>query len=202
FVEDPERTTDAHPRLTASAHAATALTVGTLVAAIVVGRPWTLSGRPQTERVTVPQTRFSVLAPPAEVVAEESPEGVIAVGVGDILTDPYFVGVEVRPWLEQVEGAIRSDEIEAWLSIEPAVPEEATRIERTESADADPPSYEEVYRYPNGAHLYSRAYMFEDVEVVVTAFVFDGASEAITASARGAIGSLQATRRTPDAAPE
>ncbi|MEM6296742.1 MAG: rhomboid family intramembrane serine protease, partial [Myxococcota bacterium] len=46
FVEDPERTTDAHPRLTASAHAATALTVGTLVAAIVVGRPWTLSGRP------------------------------------------------------------------------------------------------------------------------------------------------------------
>ncbi len=202
FVEDPERGSDAHPALTAGAYAAAALTVGALVAAIIVGKPWVLAGRPPTQRVSVGDTHFSVVAPQAEVEVEAQPSGVVGFGAGDVLADPYFVGVEVRPWTQAVDGPLQRAEIDAWLAADAPVPPDATRVRRTVVSAADPPTYDDVFAYPNGALLYHRAYMFEDAEVLVSAFVFDGAPKAITAAALGSIASLQATRKTLDAALE
>jgi len=193
-AEDPARRHDSGRGWTVAAWVASSLTVASLVVACVVGRPWELGRAPQLGEVALEGTPFRVRAsadPARPVEREEFSDGAVVFTLGDALVDAVAVGVVVQPWSEP--GPFDATDVEAWRGRKPSLDEGVEVVASRNIEDAAVPAYEEVHQYPNGGRLYVRYHLFEDVEVVVNAFVFDGARDDVTTAAKAAVASLERT---------
>ncbi len=187
--EDPERTADARTGWTMGAWIASGATVGCLIVACVLGRPWELGREPSMVRVPLEGTPYSVLAAQGSVELESTEGGGVTVSIGDPLSAPFTVGVEVRPWAEP--GPFEDADVEAWRSLDPELPEGVTLVSADRVAGEGPPAVDEVHAYANGGLLYVRYILLDDAEVGVSAFVFEGARDDVTAAAKLSVRSLR-----------
>ncbi len=187
-AEDPLRRRDAKRGWTLGAWAAAVATVGSLVVAVVVGRPWELGRAPKLVEMSIEGTSYRVRAPQGPVERDLDDEGVIALWVADPLTAAFSLSVLVRSWSQP--GPLEPAEIETWRGRDPELPEGVELVSSTPVDGQGPPAYEERHAYPNGGTLHVRYVLFEDAEVVLSAFVFEGAREDVTAAARASVASL------------
>ena len=192
-TEDPERSDDT--RWTVPAWVAAGATVGSLVLACALGRPWVLAHAPALHETTLEGTAFSVKVPEAEGVRSEE-EGVVRFEFGDTLTEPVSVSVVVAPWSPSLP-PLTEEDIAAWRKRAPALEDGIELVATRQLPGDDPPAYEEEYRYPNGGTHHVRYVLYRDVEVTVMAFVFDGAPEAMSRAARAVLASVQRTSAPP-----
>ncbi len=192
--EDPERTADARSAWTASAWVAGAVTVGSLVVACVLGRPWELGRAPTLARVALEGTHYSIMAGEGmagegDIQREPTDEGGASFSIGEPLSAPFTIGVDVHPWAQS--GPFADSEIEAWRTLDPELPEGVTLVSTGRVTAQEHPAVDEVHAYPNGGRLYVRYTLFDDAEVGVSAFVFEGAREEVTAAAKAVTVSLR-----------
>ena len=188
-VQDPARRRGSGRGWTLAAWGAGAITVGSLAVACVVGKPWVLGRPPVLETVHLEGTPYEVHAPSGVIDHEVSESGAETFSLGDPYTAPFFMTVAVEPWLNP--GLASADEIEMWRHREPAVEAGAEFVSSSQVTGDGPPAYDEVHSYPEVGTLYLRYMMFDDAQVTVSAFVFDGGRESFTAAAKAAAGSLE-----------
>lgn len=188
--EDPERTADARSGWTGAAWGSAVATVGCLVVACVLGQPWQLGRAPKLVRVPIDGTPYSVLTTPDSVEMERTGDGGLTLSIGDPLSAPFSTGVDVHPWAEP--GPFENTDVEAWRSLDPELPEGVTLVSSDRVlAEGAPPAVDEVHAYPNGGLLHVRYTLFDEAEVGVSAFVFEGARDDVTAAAKKAVRSLR-----------
>lgn len=186
--EDPERTADARSGWTAAAWIAGITTVGCLVVACVLGRPWELGRAPTLGRVPLEGTPYSIMAGLGAVELEKTDGDGVSFSIGDPFVAPFTLGIDVHPWSEP--GPFAEADIEAWRSLDPELPEGVTLVSNDRVIGEGPPVVDEVHAYPNGGLLYVRYILLDDAEVGVSAFVFEGARDDVTAAAKMSVRSL------------
>lgn len=186
--DDPERTADARSGWTASAWAAGVTTVGCLVVACVLGRPWELGRAPALTRVSLEGTPYSIMAGRGAVELEKTDGDGMSFSVGDPFVAPFTLGIDVHPWSEP--GPFAQADIDAWRSLDPELPEGVTLVSNDRVTGEGPPAVDEVHAYSNGGLLYVRYTLLNDAEVGVSAFVFEGARDDVTAAAKMSVRSL------------
>lgn len=187
LARDPARRRGSGRRWTAAAWVCGGITVGSLVVACIVGRPWELGRVPEMNAVALGDTRFSVRATSANVqVGDEG--GVAVYSIGNPYAEPFTTKVWVRPWSDP--GPIDADDVQMWRNRESAVDEGAELVDRSPVKAAGPPAYDEIHEYADSGTLYLRYTMYDDVEVTVSTFVYEGARDGVKAAARAASKSL------------
>ena len=187
-ARDPARRRGSGRGWTLGAWGAGALTVASLAIACVVGRPWVLGGPPVLQDVHLEGTHYVVRSASALVEHDVRDGGAKSFSLGDPFVDAFTLRVVIEPWLEP--GHPDAEQVEMWRHREPALDEGAEFVSGSQVAGDGPPAYDEVHRYPEVGTLYLRYIMFDDAQVSVSAFVFDGGSESFTAAAKAAAGSL------------
>lgn len=185
-AEDPGRSGDG--AWTLPAWVAGAATVGCLIWACVVGRPWELSSPPPLQDATLEGTSFSVRVP-APLSGRTEDQGAYLFEFGDPLSDAVTLSVAIDPW--EVALPLTPENTEAWRNRDAALAKDAELVSREQIPGDEPPAYEEVHRFPNGAQVYVRYQLYADVEVSAAAVVFDGAPQGATEAAKAAIASVQ-----------
>ncbi|MGH1340916.1 MAG: rhomboid family intramembrane serine protease [Nannocystales bacterium] len=193
--EDPERTADARSGWTLAAWVASAATLASLVVACVLGRPWELGRAPQLARTALEGTRYSVMTVGAPVESERVEGEELVFSIGDPLSDPFTLGVDVHLWAEP--GPFEETDINAWRSLDPELPEGVTLVSSDRVAGGDAPVVDEVHAYPNNGLLYVRYTLLDEAEVGVSAFVFEGARDDVTAAAKKSVRSLRVESSSP-----
>lgn len=186
--EDPERTADARSGWTASAWFVSITTVGCLIVACVLGRPWELGRAPALARVSLERTPYSIMAGPGAVELEKTEGDGLAFSIGDPFADPFTLGIDVHPWAEP--GPFSDADVEGWRSLDPELPEGVTLVSNDRVVGEGAPAVDEVHAYANGGLLYVRYTLLDDAEVGVSAFVFEGARDDVTAAAQMSVRSL------------
>jgi len=189
LCEDPDRTADARSGWTVSAWIASGATMASLVVACVLGRPWELGRAPELARIPLEGTQYSVTTGRGPVAVEQTGGDGLTFSIGEPLLDPFTLGVDVRPWAEP--GPFEDSDVEAWRRIDPELPEGVTLVSNDRVQGEGPPAVDEVHAYSNGGLLYVRYTLFDDAEVGVSAFVFEGARDDVTAAAKLSVRSLQ-----------
>ena len=188
-VQDPARRRGSGRGWTWAAWAAGAAIVGALAVACVYGRPWVLGRPPSLQEVALEGTPYVVRSPSAVVEHEGSPGGPESFSFGDPFVDPFTLRVVIEPW--ETPGPVDAGQVDMWRHRDPAVDEGAEFVSSSQVEGEGPPAYDEVHSYPEIGTLYLRYVMFDDAQVSVSAFVFDGGSDAFSQAARAATGSLR-----------